>query len=133
MLVVSLAAPGAFGSDGVIFAVAYLVVRALHLVLFAIASRGDRDLFQAVMRTLPGSTIAPILLVVAGVLHGSSQLALWGAALVILYLSPLIGHMPGFRVSPAHLVEPFGLFVILALGETTVAIRSAPGGLHVAT
>src|ERR671936_1132203 len=90
MLVVSLAAPGAFGSDGVTFGVAYLMVRALHLVLFAIASRGDRDLFGAVVRTLPASTVAPVLLVMAGFLHGSAQLALWVAALAILYLSPLI-------------------------------------------
>src|SRR5438105_5741879 len=50
MLVLSLAAPGAYGRDGVIFGVAYLVVRALHLLLFAIAARGDRDLFRAVVR-----------------------------------------------------------------------------------
>ena len=49
MLVVSLAAPGAFGPDGVIFGVSYFVVRALHLVVFAIAGRGDRDLFRAVV------------------------------------------------------------------------------------
>src|SRR5437588_3831613 len=54
MLVVSLAAPGAFGRDGVTFGVAYLVVRALHLVLFAIAGRGDRDLLGAVARIAPG-------------------------------------------------------------------------------
>jgi low temperature requirement protein LtrA len=45
MLVVSLAAPGAFGSNGVTFGIAYLVVRTLHLVLFLIVGRGDRDLF----------------------------------------------------------------------------------------
>src|SRR3989440_7833640 len=39
MLIVSLAAPGAFGSDALTFAIAYSVVRALHLVLFAIAGR----------------------------------------------------------------------------------------------
>src|SRR5206468_4719963 len=65
MLIVSLAAPGAFGRDGVIFGVAYLVVRALHLVLFAIAGRGDRDVLRAVVR-LSASLLAPILLVVAG-------------------------------------------------------------------
>src|SRR3989442_15669604 len=48
MLVVSLAAPRAFGPDAVTFGVAYLVVRVLHLLLFAIAGRGDRDLFRAV-------------------------------------------------------------------------------------
>src|SRR2546428_224468 len=122
MLVASLAAPGAFGPDGVIFGVAYLVVRALHLVLFAIAGRGDRDLFRAVVRVLPASTLAPVLLVVAGFLHGSARLALWGAALAILYLGPLLGHMRGWRVSPEHFVERFGLIVIIALRESIVAI-----------
>src|SRR2546423_10725548 len=81
MLVVSLAAPRAFGRDGVIFGVAYFVVRALHLVLYAIAGRGDRDLFRAVVRIVPTATLGPALLVVAGFLDGSGQLALWGAAL----------------------------------------------------
>lgn len=42
MLVVSLAMPGAFGSDALIFGIAYLVVRLLHLVPYGIAGRGDR-------------------------------------------------------------------------------------------
>jgi low temperature requirement protein LtrA len=50
MLVVSLAVPNAFGSDGVTFGVAYLIVRTLHLVLYAIAGRRDRDLLRAVVR-----------------------------------------------------------------------------------
>jgi low temperature requirement protein LtrA len=62
MLVVSLAAPGAFGRDGVTFGVAFLVVRALHLVLFAVAGRGDRDLFRAVMRIVPGAVLGATLL-----------------------------------------------------------------------
>ena len=129
MLVVSLAAPGAFGSDGVTFGVAYLVVRALHLLLFAIAARGDRDLFRAVVRVLPASTLALVLLVVAGFLHGSARLAIWGAALAILYLGPLLGHMRGWRVSPEHFVERFGLIVIIALGESIVGIGVGARGL----
>src|SRR6266511_2609028 len=129
MLVVSLAAPGAFGSDGVIFGVAYLVVRALHLVLFATAGRGDRDLLRAVVRILPAATLAPVLLVMAGLLDGSAQLALWGAALAILYLGPLLGGMRGFRVSPEHFVERFGLIIIIALGESIVAIGIGAAGL----
>src|SRR5438876_2175542 len=121
MLIVSLAAPRAFGSDGVTFGVAYLVVRALHLVLFAIAGRGDRDVFRAVVR-LSASLLAPVLLVVAGFFHDSAQLALWGAALAILYLGPLVGHMRGWRVSPEHFVERFGLIIIIARGESIVAI-----------
>jgi hypothetical protein len=55
----------------VIFGVAYLVVRALHLVLFAIAGRGDRDLLRAVVRLAPSATLGPALLVTVGFLDGS--------------------------------------------------------------
>jgi low temperature requirement protein LtrA len=129
MLVVSLAAPGAFGNDGVLFGVAYFIVRALHLVLYAIAGRGDRDLFGAVLRLVPPATIAPALLVVAGFLHGSGQLALWGGALAIDYLGPVVGHMRGWRVSPEHFVERFGLIIIIALGESIVAIGVGAAGV----
>jgi low temperature requirement protein LtrA len=130
MLIVSLATPRAFGADAVTFAVAYLVVRLLHLVLFGIASRGDRDLFRAVARTLPGSLLSPILLLAAGLLDGTGQLALWGAAVAILYIAPLIGRMRGFRVFPEHFVERYGLIIIIALGESIVAIGVGAKGTH---
>jgi low temperature requirement protein LtrA len=129
MLIVSLAAPGAFGADAVTFGVAYFVVRALHLVLYAIAGRGDRDLFRAVVRIVPAATLAPALLVVAGFLDGSARVPLWGAALAIDYLGVLLGHMRGWRVSPEHFVERFGLIVIIALGESIVAIGVGAAGL----
>src|SRR5206468_10844943 len=129
MLIVSLAAPGAFGRDGVLFAVAYFVVRIFHLVLYAIAGRGDRDLFRAVVRIVPAATLGPALLVVAGFLNGAGQLACWGAALAIDYLGVLVGHMRGWRVSPEHFVERFGLIVIIALGESIVAIGVGAAGL----
>jgi len=129
MLVVSLAVPGAYSSDGVTFGIAYLVVRALHLLLYAIAGRGDRDLLGAVLRIVPAATIAPALLLVAGFLHGSARLALWGAALATDYLGVLLGHMRGWRVSPEHFVERFGLIIIIALGESIVAIGVGAAGL----
>jgi low temperature requirement protein LtrA len=128
MLVLSLAVPGAFGADAVLFGVAYLIVRLLHLVLFAIAGRGDHGVRSAVTR-LSTSLVAPMLLIVAGFLHGAAQLALWGVALAILYLGALIGHMRGFRVSPGHFVERFGLITIIALGESIVAIGVGAAGL----
>ena len=129
MLVVSLAAPGAFGTDGVIFGAAYLAVRALHVVLFAKAGHGDRDVLSAVVR-LSAAILAPVLLVISGFVHGSGQLALWFAALAILYVGPLVGRMRGFRVSPEHFVERFGLILMIALGESIVAIGVGARGLR---
>jgi low temperature requirement protein LtrA len=129
MLIVSLAAPNAFAKDGVIFGLAYFSVRALHLVLYSIAGRGDRDLLRAVVRIIPTATLGPALLVIAGFLHGAAQLALWGVALAIDYLGVLIGHMRGWRVSPEHFVERHGLIIIIALGESIVAIGVGAAGL----
>ena len=129
MLIVSLAVPNAFGTDGVTFGVAYFVVRALHLLLYAIAGRGDRDLLGAVLRIVPTATLGPALLVIAGFFGGTAQLALWGAALAIDYLGVLVGHMRGWRVSPEHFVERHGLVMIIALGESIVAIGVGAAGL----
>jgi low temperature requirement protein LtrA len=73
MLIVSFAAPDAFGRDGLRFGVAHFVVRALHLVLYAVAGRGDRDRFRAVLRIVPTATLAPALLVIAGFLEGQGN------------------------------------------------------------
>jgi low temperature requirement protein LtrA len=130
MLIVSLATPNAFGTDGVIFGVAYFVVRALHLALYAIGSRGDRELLRAVARLAPSAILAPALLIGAGFLEGGPQLAVWGVALAVDYLGPvLVGHMRGWRISPEHFVERHGLVVIIALGESIVAIGVGAAGV----
>jgi low temperature requirement protein LtrA len=128
MLIVSLAVPKAFSMAGVTFGVAYFVVRALHIVLYAIAGRGDRDLLGAVLRFAPTAVLGPGLLVIAGFFDGATQLALWGAALAIDYLGALIGRGRGWSVSPEHFVERHGLIVIIALGESIVAIGVGAAG-----
>ena len=81
MLIVALAMPNAFGAEGVVFGIAYFIVRALHLVLCAIAGKGDPELLGAVLRIAPTAITAPALLVVAGFLDGAAQMGLWGVAL----------------------------------------------------
>jgi low temperature requirement protein LtrA len=133
MLIVSLAVPNAFGAEGVIFGVAYFIVRGLHLVLYVIAGKGDPELFGAVLRIVPPAILAPALLVVAGFLDGAPQLLVWSAALAVDYLGVLVGHMRGWRVSPEHFVERHGLVVIIALGESIVAIGVGAAGLPLDT
>jgi low temperature requirement protein LtrA len=131
MLIVSLATPDAFGADGVVFGVAYFIVRALHLVLYAIAGRGDRELLRALLRLAPFAILAPALLIAAGFLKDGPQLAVWGVALAVDYLAPaVVGHMRGWRVSPEHFVERHGLVVIIALGESIVAIGVGAAGVR---
>jgi low temperature requirement protein LtrA len=129
MLVVALAVPDAFGADALLFGVAYLIVRLLHLLLYAIAGKRDPDLLGAVLRFMPPATLAPVIILVAGFADGRAQAALWLVALGIDYLGALIGRGQGWRVSPAHFAERHGLIVIIALGESIVAIGVGAAGV----
>ena len=129
MLIVALATPAAFGAEALVFSVAYFIVRALHLVLYAIAGRDDPELFAAVRRFAPGAVLGPSLLVVASFFDGPVEIGLWVAALLVDYLSALIGRGRGWRLSPAHFVERHGLIIIIALGESIVAIGVGAAGL----
>jgi low temperature requirement protein LtrA len=129
MLVVSLAVPHSFDVDGVVFGVAYFIVRALHLLLLAIAGKDDPELEMAVLRFAPSALLGAALLVLAGFLDGSARMAVWAIALTIDYLWNVVVGGRGWRVSPEHFVERHGLIMIVALGESVVAIGIGAEGL----
>jgi len=62
------------------------------------------------------------LIVAAGFVHGGLRPVLWLAALAIGLFGPLLGGLSGWRVQPAHFVERHGLIVIIAIGESLIAI-----------
>jgi low temperature requirement protein LtrA len=122
MLIVALAVPEAFDDHGVLFGVAYLFVRAMHLGLYMLAARGDPDLLGAVLRMTPSSLISGVLILSAGFTDGDQRVALWVIALAIDYLGVLVGRGQGWRLSPGHFAERHGLIIIIALGESIVAL-----------
>jgi low temperature requirement protein LtrA len=121
MLIASLAVPDVFGDDAFLFACAYGSVRLLHIVLYAIAGRGDKDLLEAVARLAVGSGLGVALLFVASALDGRMQMAVWAVALVIDLLGAYVGGGKGWRLAPAHFAERHALVIIIALGESIVA------------
>ena len=128
MLVVALAVPGAFGDDAVLFGAAYLLVRLLHLVLSAIVARDDPDRRDALLRFAPTAIVGASLLVLAGFLEGNERIAVWVIALAIDYLGPVvIGVGRGWRVAPEHFAERHGLILLIALGESIIAIGVGAG------
>ncbi len=133
MLVASLAVPGAFGADAATFAVAYFAVRVLHVALYTLATRSIRDVQQAVLRLAPGLLAGPVVLVAGALVGGPAHLALWAVALVLDYAAPLLRGVAGLRVHPAHFVERHGLIVLIALGESIVAIGAGAAGLALDT
>jgi low temperature requirement protein LtrA len=122
MFVAALAVPDAFGRHGVVFGVAFLIVNVMHLTLYALGAHGDRDLLSAILRTAPSSLAGATLILAAGFVEGELRSLLWLAALLVSFLGPLLVSMSGWRVQPMHFVERHGLIVIIAIGESLVAI-----------
>ena len=122
MFVAALAVPEAFGRHGVVFGVAFLIVNVMHLTLYALTARADRDLLTAILRIAPLAVAGAALIVAAGFVHGALRPMLWVLALAVGLFGPLFASVSGWRVEPAHFVERHGLIVIIAIGESLVAI-----------
>jgi low temperature requirement protein LtrA len=122
MFVAALAVPDAFGRHGVVFGVAFLIVNVMYLALYSLGARRDRELLAAILRTAPMALAGAALIVAAGFVHGSLRPILWLAALAVGLFGPLLGGIRGWRVQPAHFVERHGLIVLIAVGESLIAI-----------
>ena len=122
MFVAALAVPDAFGRHGVVFGVAFLIVNVMHLTLYALTARSDRELLAAILRTAPTALAGAALILAAGFVDGWLKPLLWLAALAVGFFGPILGGMSGWRVQPAHFVERHGLIVIIAIGESLIAI-----------
>ena len=125
MFVAALAVPEAFGRHGVLFGVAFLIVNAMQMALYAHGARDERDLLAAVIRVAPWVFGGSLLILVAGFVDGGARVALWLAALAVGFIVPGLLDVRGFRVQPAHFAERHGLIVIIAIGESLVAIGIA--------
>lgn len=125
MLVVALSIPDAFGSTALLFAVAYLVVWLLHISLYLLSAPPERR--EGVRRVAPGILAGPVLLVVASFVAGPLQSVLWAVALVIQYGVVYFRSIEELHIHIEHFVERYRLIVIIALGESIVAIGTGIG------
>jgi low temperature requirement protein LtrA len=125
-LIAALATPQAFGDDALVFAIAYAAARWLHIFIFAEAN-DDVDAGEAIRRLARTALPAPALLIAAAFLDGTAQALAWTVALATDFMGPYVFGVRGFRVSPGHFAERFSLIVIIALGESIVAVGT---GLH---
>jgi low temperature requirement protein LtrA len=129
-LVASLAVPGAFGDEALVFALAYTALRLLHIVVYVLAAP-SADVRGAIVRMAPGFVVFCGLLIVASGFDGWAQGAIWCLALLVHILGLVVVGVRGWYVSPAHFAERHGLIVIIALGESIVSIGVGAAGLEV--
>ena len=121
-LFMGLAVPGAYGDRGVFFGATYWILRT---VLAALVLRSARSTGRVAATPFGVSVlITGPLLLIGGLLTGPARVAVWACAAVIDLATPAVfrRRLTHLRFDPTHLPERFGLFVLIALGESIVAI-----------
>jgi low temperature requirement protein LtrA len=118
--ILALAIPHAYDDSGLAFGLGFLFVVVVHLWLFAHGA--GEDAARGILRLAPSNLGGTLLVVVGGAIGGDAQVVLWTLAVLVLWLVPRIVGNESFDVAPAHFVERHGLVVIVAIGESIVAI-----------
>jgi low temperature requirement protein LtrA len=129
LFVVSLAIPEAYDDrPGGLFApfvlaACYAIVRIAHLVVYLVAAGDDSGLRRQLLVQAGPTSVALLLLVAGGAAGSHWQSALWAMALVVDYIGVFAGGTQGWRLySAAHFAERHGLIIMIAIGESVVAV-----------
>jgi low temperature requirement protein LtrA len=126
-LVAALCVPEAFGSEALLFAAAYGAVRVMHILLFLLASRDDPALRRATLGLAVSTAVGVGILLLAAAADGWLQGSLWALALALDMAGGIVVEPSGWRLVPGHFAERHGLIIIIALGESIVAIGVGAG------
>lgn len=136
MFVVALAIPEAFGdlpgglNAPLVMVIALATVRFVHLAVYVVAAGDDAGLRRQLARTAVPVAVWAALLVAGAFLDEQARLVVWTVALVADYAGIFAGGVEGWRLNAAaHFAERHGLIIIIALGESIVAIGVGAAGL----
>jgi low temperature requirement protein LtrA len=130
LLIVGVCVQEAFGNLALTFALGIGVFRAAHIALFMLAGAeaDDGDLRRSVIGLGVSTALAVGILVLASLFDGVAQGALWALAILLDMAGPYVFGSEGWKLVPGHFAERHGLIVIIALGESIVAIGVGASG-----
>lgn len=125
----AVALPDAFYGRAFWFAVAYVLVRVIGLILYLLVAAADSAQRDAV-RTFSLVSIGGLVAVlIGGLLGGVWQYLFWGLTILLDVIAANVGgQAEGWNIHPEHFGERHGLFVIIALGETLIVAAGAVTG-----
>jgi low temperature requirement protein LtrA len=126
----ALGVPGAYGEEGLWFVLPYFGVRLINVLLYLYGLRFDPAHQAAMKKLAPYFLIAPVVVTIGGVFDDPFRVWFWLVALAIDVGGTLTVGGAGFRVSPSHFAERYALFIIIALGESIVAIGVGAAGVE---
>jgi low temperature requirement protein LtrA len=121
--------PDAYAERAGWFAVSLFAVRITQLWLYMRGLRGDAQHRAAVLHLAPWFALSPTLVLVGGFAGEDLRIVLWVAAVAVDVAGTLREREgSGWQISPAHFAERYALFIIIALGESIVAVGSGLAG-----
>src|SRR5438552_5469182 len=127
-LLIALSIPTAFGIGGVAFGIGYVVVTLVHTGLFWRGSR--QSIASAIGRLGPYNLITAALLLVAGFTGGGLRVLLFALGFILHWITPFLIPQSSFRIRAGHFVERHGLILLIALGESVVAVGIGLGPIE---
>jgi low temperature requirement protein LtrA len=126
-LVMALAIPEAFGAYGALFGVSYLVVNVVHSALFRQAGPAARVAMRVIT---PLNILAALLVLAGGFLPEPYRHLCWVAAPIIQITAGYVHRIEMHSIVAGHFAERHALVVIVAIGESIVAIGVGFAGVH---
>jgi low temperature requirement protein LtrA len=126
-LVCALTIPRAFDGGGLAFGLGYLAVVIVHSALYAQALP-----LGTLVGFVPWNLTGALLIITAGMVDSADLgYALWVVAILLQVITPyLFRPNEQIDVHTAHFVERHGLLLIIAFGESIVAIGVGTGELE---
>lgn len=124
--VMALSIATVFDAGGLPYALGYLLVVLIHLTLFSKAQGGA---VQAILGVAPFNLTSALLVLAAAFVPPPVKWLLWTAAVAVLFVATFLRRERSFEISPTHFVERHGLLMIVALGESILAVGFGAEGL----
>jgi low temperature requirement protein LtrA len=138
--VTAMAIPHAYGADRIVFAAGYMLVVVVHAGMYVTeAARITRGM---VVQLLGWNMVGAVLGLVGALFFEDILAWWWCGAFVIAVVLPRLVRItslndsepdggPSFELLPGHFVERHGLMLLIALGESVLAIGVGLGtGVH---
>ena len=137
-LVMALAIPDAFDDAGWLFGIGYFVVNLVHTTLFIratgsaspppAAGRAARSAARGAISLAPFNAASALMVLAGGFVPSPYRAVLWSAAFALQIVTPYLHRISEHTVIASHFVERHGLVVIIAIGESIVAIGAGVAG-----
>jgi len=127
-LIIALRIPKVAEHHGVAFGIAYLAVVLIHTALFTHAPNSSA---RAILGILPFNLLLGIAVLASGIVSETWNWIPWVIAGCAILVTTWARREREFHLSPSHFVERHGLVVLIALGESVVAIGTVATDLPV--